>query len=219
MALRREDVDRLLAPEFAAGMEEASLADLRARRDECLRAEVVISYLRRILQGELDLVGAEASLRSSGSRGDLTRLVEDLPAILTRGPAMSREGAVPAESVGGAGTAPKDSRAVGQPAHLSLVTSIGDAWDESSDEVIDELIGEALSSELVETSLPGGALPGASLGTFSDEELATVRARLTENEATLSDLRKRLHARIDELQASIVERYRSGQASSDSLLA
>lgn len=228
MALRKQDVDRLLAPEFAAGMEEASIADLRRRREECLRAEVVISYLRRVLQGELDLVRAESSLRSSGSRGDLAKLVEDLPAILTRGASGRSESGTAGGSGDDVGVGDGSAKAstsrpstVGEPSHLSLVTmpGIGDAWSEPSDEDIDELIGGALSSELVEPSLPGGSLPGASLGTFSDEELATVEERLAENEKTLSDLRRRLHKRIDELQAAIVERYRSGSASADSLLA
>jgi chaperonin cofactor prefoldin len=43
--------------------------------------------------------------------------------------------------------------------------------------------------------------------------------RLTELEARISDQRRALHERIDKLQAEIVSRYKTGEASVDGLLA
>jgi len=218
MSLRKADVERLVAPDFVEGMAEAPVAELRARRDECMRAEVVVSYLRRVLQGELDLVRAELELRSSGERGDASRLVEELPSILAR----RRPGGSGGQAEEGseqAGATPAPQRAGGGP-HLSLVAmpGLGEDWSEPWEKELDEMIAGALSSELVELSLPGDALPGSNLQKFTDEELAAVAGRLEENEASLSAVRHQLHERIDELQAAIVERYKSGAASADSLL-
>lgn len=219
MSLLKADVERLVAPSFVEGLAEAPLSELRSRRDECLRAEVVLSYLRRILQGELDIVRAELELRSSGERSDPSRLVKDLPVILARqlkgetggGPAAGRRGAEDQRAARGAGS----------PTHLSLIgmPGLSDTWSEPWAKELEEMIAGALPSELVESALPGGALPGENLAALSDEELRATAARLEENEAALSLKRRQLHERIDELQASIVQRYKSGAASADSLLA
>ena len=54
---------------------------------------------------------------------------------------------------------------------------------------------------------------------MSDDELRTKAERLTELEARISDQRRALHERIDKLQAEIVSRYKTGEASVDGLLA
>ncbi|HUY21380.1 MAG TPA: hypothetical protein VMV22_03470 [Acidimicrobiales bacterium] len=59
-----------------------------------------------------------------------------------------------------------------------------------------------------------GALP-----TMGDDELRAVGDRLTEIETRISDQRRALHERIDTLQAEIVSRYKTGEASVDGLLA
>ena len=216
MSLRNADVERLVAPSFVEGLEDAPVSELRSRRDECMRAEVVVSYLRRVLQGELDLVRAERELRAGGQRGDPSKLVEELPAILGHGPRRER----PAGEEASSGTKGNAKVSRGPGAHLSLVTipGLGEEWSEPWEKELDEMIGGALSSELVELALPGGALPGGNLQKFSDEELAAAEGRLDENETALSAVRRRLHERIDELQAAIVARYKSGAASPDSLL-
>jgi hypothetical protein len=229
MSLQKADVERLIAPSFTEGLADASVAELRERRHECLRVEVVVSYLRRLLQGELDIVRAERELRASGERGDPSRLVEELPAILAgglgapggagghRGPGGQTSDEAPDAAATGASSAPRHE---GGGAHLSLVTipGLGEEWGEPWERELDDMIAGALGSDLVELSLPGGALPGANLQKYDDEDLAEVAKRLEENEAALSDTRHQLHQRIDELQAAIVERYKSGAASADSLL-
>jgi len=195
MSLRRQDVERLLAPEFVSGLEAAPVAELRRRRDECQRAEVVLSYLRRVLQGELDLALAELELRSSGAGGDLGRLVDDLPAIL-------------------ASSAAPSSRET----PLVTMPMLADAWLQNLDLALEDVVADALRSELLEDALPQRTLPGANVGTFADDELRQVVDSLRTGESSLSSLRRAMHERIDELQAAIVERYKTGAADVDSLL-
>ena len=79
-------IDRVLAQDYLDGLREASLADVRALRSEAEQEEVDLSYLRRMLQGRLDLLRAELE-RRGGGQGDL---VAGLPRILAeerRGPA------------------------------------------------------------------------------------------------------------------------------------
>jgi hypothetical protein len=74
--------DRLgtvLADDYVAGVQQLSLADVRARRHECQELEVALSYARRIVQGRLDIIHAELESRASGSgRSDASELVDRL---------------------------------------------------------------------------------------------------------------------------------------------
>jgi hypothetical protein len=72
-------IDRVLDPRFVAGVGQLDLAELRSRREEAEAEEADISYLRRLLQGRLDILRAELVRRSSGGEQD----VAGLPAILT----------------------------------------------------------------------------------------------------------------------------------------
>jgi hypothetical protein len=57
------------------------------------------------------------------------------------------------------------------------------------------------------------------LPTMDEAELRAVGERLTVIEKRISDQRRALHERIDKLQAEIVSRYKTGEASVDGLLA
>jgi len=59
----------------------------------------------------------------------------------------------------------------------------------------------------------------ATLTTMSEAELRLVGEQLTSIEQRISDQRRALHERIDTLQAEIVSRYKTGEASVDGLLA
>jgi hypothetical protein len=59
-------LDRITEPGFVQGLQELSLADLRARRDECLAEREYLSLLRRLVQGRLDIVKAEVERRRLG---------------------------------------------------------------------------------------------------------------------------------------------------------
>src|SRR5438874_3172564 len=58
----------------------------------------------------------------------------------------------------------------------------------------------------------------SGLGQISDDELRQLVDRLTDYERLLSDRRRALHDRLDALQAEIVRRYKTGEASVESLL-
>jgi hypothetical protein len=73
-------MQRLLAPEALEGIETASTADVRRLRAGCEAAEEAISYVRRLLQGRLDILRAELARRSSDAAGDL---LAALPSILS----------------------------------------------------------------------------------------------------------------------------------------
>ncbi len=89
MALHPAAVDRLLAPEFVAGIGEAPIEELRSKRDECHRAETALSYVRRLLQGRLDIVHAEMERRAEGDpEAHPSDLIDRLPEILA-GPSRS----------------------------------------------------------------------------------------------------------------------------------
>ncbi len=58
----------------------------------------------------------------------------------------------------------------------------------------------------------------SGVGDLSDDTLGELLDRMRDFENDLSALRRRLHERIDALQAEIGRRYRDGEASVDSLL-
>ncbi|HEV8426141.1 MAG TPA: aerial mycelium formation protein [Actinomycetes bacterium] len=74
-------IDRVLDPRFTDGVDQLGLPELRARREEAEAEEADVSYLRRLLQGRLDILRAELVRRSTG--GDVGGLLAGLPAILT----------------------------------------------------------------------------------------------------------------------------------------
>ena len=82
----RDDLDRILTGPYLDGIDTRSLDDIRAMRTECQRAEVALSYLRRLIQGRLDIVHAFLEHGASDSPPDLASLVDDLPGILSAGP-------------------------------------------------------------------------------------------------------------------------------------
>jgi hypothetical protein len=76
-------IDRVLAGDYLAGLATLPLAEVRGLRDEADQEETDLSYLRRLLQGRLDLVRAEIDRRSSGAArpadfvAELTRVLTD----------------------------------------------------------------------------------------------------------------------------------------------
>ncbi len=85
MAWLQGELERLSAPDYLQDLADRSLEDLRAMRAECDRAETAVSYLRRLVQGRLDVV-QEILRRTGASAADLHEVVEKLPAIIGSGP-------------------------------------------------------------------------------------------------------------------------------------
>lgn len=80
-------IDRVLAEDFLSDIRSVELSELRELRGEAEQEEVDLSYIRRMVQGRLDVIRAELNRRDGKGSGSL---VEDLAAILAdepRGPA------------------------------------------------------------------------------------------------------------------------------------
>lgn len=178
MAWLNDELERLFAPGYLDDLSGKSLDDLRAMRAECTHAETAVSYLRRVVQGRLDVV--QGALERVGSGADLSTLVEQLPSIIGGGP-------------------PRPSGPGRLPAEMAPDMEVEGLTDEV-DAVFDvRQIGE--------------------LPSMGEEELRGLADGLVELEGRVSQQRRSLHERIDAVQAEIVSRYKTGQASPDGLLA
>ncbi len=79
-----DEVDRVLGPDPVDDLGSISVAEIRSQRDECRRVEDKVSYLRRLVQGRLDIVESDLRRRAAGtSPSDMPSLVEQLPGILS----------------------------------------------------------------------------------------------------------------------------------------
>ena len=175
--------DEMLAsvssPTYLGDVSAFDLAELRARRGECQHVEETLSYLRRVVQGELDIVVGELERRrSGGDRDDLSDLVARLPQLLS-------------------------SRVTTGTGGRFTVPSIPDN-DTGS-------LGIELGALVTQHDL-------SELPNRNDDQLRMAAAELGAFEAKVSTLRRTLHDRIDAMQAELVRRYRTGEASVDKLL-
>ena len=83
--LRR--IDRVLAEDYLAGLEGAPLADVRTMRADAEQEEADLSYVRRLVQGRIDIIRAELARRSGGGGGSLVDNLASVLADSSRGPA------------------------------------------------------------------------------------------------------------------------------------
>jgi hypothetical protein len=72
-------IDRVLDEGFLDRLTDVSLDELRAMRADAEQEEVDLSYLRRLLQGRIDIMRAETARRAGG---DGASLIDLLPGIL-----------------------------------------------------------------------------------------------------------------------------------------
>ncbi len=173
------DLDRLLADEYVVGLAQLPMADLRARKAECAEVESALSYLRRLVQGRLDIVLAELQRRSEGGAGELSDIVKNLPKILA--------------DAGGRNVA-------GRLATIDLPDVNHRQLTADLDRIIDiDKVG--------------------ALAAMHEDQLRGVADALVELEHAVSSQRRALHERLDLLQGEVVRRYKSGEASVDTLLA
>jgi hypothetical protein len=75
-------IDKVLDPDFVADLQQLGLDELRDRRREAEQEETDLSYVRRLLQGRLDILRAELARRD----GDTANLIDSLPKILADAP-------------------------------------------------------------------------------------------------------------------------------------
>jgi hypothetical protein len=171
-------LDRVLDANYLAGLDSWPIDEVRIRRGEAQVLEDAASFLRRLLQGRLDIIGSEIAARAAGVQADLIGIVEQLPQIL------SDHGS---PYVGG----------------RLMSDDVGEAQVNWALAKADEAFGEADIGDVPE-------LPEAELMAIAD--------RLADLENHVSAERRTLHDVIDRLQAELVRRYRSGEASVESLL-
>lgn len=79
----RRRVDRVLGKGFLDDLEGLSLQELRERRHDAEQEDADLSYIRRLLQGRLDIIRAERDRRAKEA-GE--RVVDHLAAVLADGP-------------------------------------------------------------------------------------------------------------------------------------
>ena len=76
----RRRIDKVLADDFIADLEKIEIGDLRERRLEAEQEEADLSYVRRMLQGRMDILRAELARRSGGSEA---KIVDHLSQVLS----------------------------------------------------------------------------------------------------------------------------------------
>ena len=77
-------LDALIDDEFVASAPDRTIEELRRTRDACQAFESGLSFIRRMVQGRLDIVGAEVARRRLGERPlDTASLVATLPELLS----------------------------------------------------------------------------------------------------------------------------------------
>lgn len=174
-----ETVARILDPGYLDDLESRPIEEIRAMRAECQEIETGLSFLRRVVQGRLDIVQAElARRREGGDPRDLSALIDKLPAIL-------------AEHLRAPGTG-------------RLPTTLGSGK-------VDEELSRRLDEIVAATGFD-------NLADATDDQLARASEGLAELEADVSSRRRAMFDRIDALQAELTRRYRTGEATVESLL-
>ena len=72
-------IDRVLRDDYLADIDAIPMAELRQKRDDAEQEEADVSYLRRLVQGRIDILRAEIGRREGSGSGSL---LADLPQIL-----------------------------------------------------------------------------------------------------------------------------------------
>ncbi|HVE62319.1 MAG TPA: aerial mycelium formation protein [Mycobacteriales bacterium] len=77
-------IDRVLSGDYVESLDTLALPELRELRDEAEQEEADLSFLRRMLQGRIDILGAELDRRRRSAAGepDAGSLIANLPQIL-----------------------------------------------------------------------------------------------------------------------------------------
>nr|WP_308042212.1 ABC transporter substrate-binding protein [Streptomyces sp. 8L] len=181
------------------------LPELRALRRDSQRDEADLSYLRRLLQGRIDILRDELSRRTE--RAERTERSE------RTGPEAS-PGAGPDAPVAGPGP--------GGPA-TSMVVRLAEILSDAPS-------SHRTSARHVTLSTPRGAecrrlaaetlaeVELSDLAARTDEELHAAMRRFVRNEQQISRRRHLLQRTVDGCSAEIARRYREGEAQVDDLL-
>jgi hypothetical protein len=74
-------IDRVLSEGYLDGLVGLPLSEVRELRDQAEQEEADLSYLRRMLQGRVDIINAELA-RRRGDTGGSGSIIDQLPRIL-----------------------------------------------------------------------------------------------------------------------------------------
>ena len=121
-------LDPLLARDYLAGLSERPLEEIQVMRRDCREAEAIVSFIRRVVQGRLDIVEAILQTRSAGTATTSEELVGRLAAIMARPTPPNRRGRLE-----GSFAPDTESQALS-----SVVSAILDVADESDMVTADE---------------------------------------------------------------------------------
>ncbi len=87
----RRRIDRVLAPEFVTDLSSLSLEEVRERRQEAMQEEADLSYVRRMLQGRIDILTEQLDSGEAATDEELVaRLTQALVAHGSVQPSSSR---------------------------------------------------------------------------------------------------------------------------------
>jgi hypothetical protein len=86
-----EEMQQLLDADLD-DVEGRAIEQIRELRAACVEVETGLSYLRRMVQGPLDITRRELARRRSGDGADLAQLIDELPEVLADGPRTSGVG-------------------------------------------------------------------------------------------------------------------------------
>ena len=183
------DLQRLLAADLLSDFESKPMERLRHIRIELSGAEGDVSFVRRVTQGRLDIVGHDVERRSGATSSvpgldPASALLFDMPDILTD------------ESDGnptGQRSAPGRAISVLEPGQIAL-------------SLVEDLDLIASPSQL------------SGIQDLDEGQVEDLFGGLREFEIELSDIRRQLHDCIDTIQDEIARRYRDGEATVESLL-
>ena len=177
--MQHQGYERIAHDDYLGDLTVRPIEEVRAMRAECQAVEADLSYLRRLVQGRLDIVASEARRRESGEApADRGALIASLAETLSeRSPGPGRK---------------------------ALACAMGPSTPDDS-----------LTAEL-DRLCDGSRL--ADLGQLDDAELGGLVADLTGLEREVSQRRTATFQRLDALSAEITRRYRTGEATVESLL-
>jgi hypothetical protein len=170
----RRRIDRVLAEDFASDLSALDLDEVRSRRRDAEQEEADLSYVRRMLQGRMDILRAELARRAGG--GD--KIVEHLSQILSDA-ARSDHG-------------------------LGRFLRVEPSRVDEHRRLVEQVIADVGVSDVEQ---------------HSDDELRAALGRLEGFERGISEDRHRVQEVMDALTTEVAERYKSGSASVDDLLA
>ena len=131
-------IDRVLAEDYLDGLGQAPLEEVRALRAEAEQEEVDLSYIRRMLQGRIDILRAEVERR--GGQTDVA-LLDRLASIL------ADEHRAPARGLGRHSTlepsrAAEHRRYVEQLVHDADLSDVPTRSDDQLAEALEALVSE-----------------------------------------------------------------------------